>query len=345
MISRITQQKPAVRRKNAVAEAAQSSITLSFDDNRLLMMVFGEHDEHLLLIEDRLGVDVTPRGNKIAIRGSEGAREMARQVLVELYSRALEGLDLAKGDVEGAIRMAMSPVALGSDRGQVSAIRTRRKTVTARSPGQETYLAAIGANELVFGVGPAGTGKTYLAVVCAAAELMAGRVDRIILSRPAVEAGERLGFLPGDMKEKVDPYLRPLYDALYDVMPPEAVIKGLADNTIEIAPLAFMRGRTLASAFIILDEAQNTTPQQMKMFLTRLGEGSRMVITGDPTQVDLPPGTTSGLTQALDYLKGVEGIAHVKFNKSDIVRHQLVSRIVDAYERAGWEPASKPRTP
>ncbi len=345
MTSRITQQKPAVRRKNAIAETAQSSITLSFDDNRLLMMVFGEHDEHLLLIEDRLGVDVTPRGNKVAIRGSEGGREMARQVLVELYSRALEGLDLAKGDVEGAIRMAMSPIALGSERGQVSAIRTRRKTVTARSPGQKTYLEAIGANELVFGVGPAGTGKTYLAVVCAAAELMAGRVDRIILSRPAVEAGERLGFLPGDMKEKVDPYLRPLYDALYDVMPPEAVIKGLADNTIEIAPLAFMRGRTLASAFIILDEAQNTTPQQMKMFLTRLGEGSRMVITGDPTQVDLPPGTTSGLTQALDYLKGVEGISHVKFNKSDIVRHQLVSRIVDAYERAGWEPASKPRTP
>jgi phosphate starvation-inducible PhoH-like protein len=270
---------------------------------------------------------------------------MARQVLVELYERALEGLDVGRGDVEGAIRMAMSPVAVAKGASEVAAIRTRRKTVTARSPGQKIYLEAIAASELVFGVGPAGTGKTYLAVVCAAAELMAGRVDRIILSRPAVEAGERLGFLPGDMKEKVDPYLRPLYDALYDVMPPEAVIKGLADNTIEIAPLAFMRGRTLSSAFIILDEAQNTTPQQMKMFLTRLGEGSRMVITGDPTQVDLPPGTTSGLTQALDYLKGVKGISQVKFDKSDIVRHQLVSRIVDAYERAGWEPATRPRTP
>ncbi|MGB7206390.1 MAG: PhoH family protein [Anderseniella sp.] len=333
------------RHKSGSTAPAQNVVTLSFDDNRLLMMVFGEHDEYLLLIEDRLGVDVTPRGNKVAIKGSDSARDMARQVLVELYSRALEGLELGKGDVEGAIRMAMSPVASTSGTTEISAIRTRRKTVTARSPGQKAYLEAIANHELVFGVGPAGTGKTYLAVVCAAAELMAGRVDRIILSRPAVEAGERLGFLPGDMKEKVDPYLRPLYDALYDVMPPEAVIKGLADNTIEIAPLAFMRGRTLASAFIILDEAQNTTPQQMKMFLTRLGEGSRMVITGDPTQVDLPPGTASGLTQALDYLKGVDGIAQARFNKSDIVRHQLVSRIVDAYERAGWEPAAKPRTP
>ena len=345
MTSRTAQPRPASRHKKTAADTAQSSITLGFDDNRLLMLVFGEHDEHLLLIEDRLGVDITPRGNKVAIRGSEAGREMARQVLVELYERALEGLDVGRGDVEGAIRMAMSPVPVAKGTSEVAAIRTRRKTVTARSPGQKTYLEAIAANELVFGVGPAGTGKTYLAVVCAAAELMAGRVDRIILSRPAVEAGERLGFLPGDMKEKVDPYLRPLYDALYDVMPPEAVIKGLADNTIEIAPLAFMRGRTLSSAFIILDEAQNTTPQQMKMFLTRLGEGSRMVITGDPTQVDLPPGTTSGLTQALDYLKGVKGISQVKFNKSDIVRHQLVSRIVDAYERAGWEPATRPRTP
>jgi phosphate starvation-inducible PhoH-like protein len=319
---------------------------LSFDDNRLLMLVFGEHDEHLLLIEDRLGVDVTPRGNKVAIQGTQGGREMARQVLVDLYERALEGLELGRGDVEGAIRMAMVPMPVSSGgKPEVASVRTRRKVVTARSPGQKTYLEAIAANELVFGVGPAGTGKTYLAVVCAAADLMAGKVDRIILSRPAVEAGERLGFLPGDMKEKVDPYLRPLYDALYDVMPAEAVIKGMADNTIEIAPLAFMRGRTLARAFVILDEAQNTTPQQMKMFLTRLGEGSRMVITGDPTQVDLPAGITSGLTQALDYLKGVDGIAQVKFGNADIVRHPLVTKIVDAYDRAGWEPADKPRKP
>jgi phosphate starvation-inducible PhoH-like protein len=342
---RSLQSKPAAARQTGAAPA-RGTTTLSFDDNRLLMLVFGEHDEHLLLIEDRLGVDVTPRGNKVAIQGTQGGREMARQVLVDLYERALEGLELGRGDVEGAIRMAMVPMPVSSGgKPEVASVRTRRKVVTARSPGQKTYLEAIAANELVFGVGPAGTGKTYLAVVCAAADLMAGKVDRIILSRPAVEAGERLGFLPGDMKEKVDPYLRPLYDALYDVMPAEAVIKGMADNTIEIAPLAFMRGRTLSRAFVILDEAQNTTPQQMKMFLTRLGEGSRMVITGDPTQVDLPAGITSGLTQALDYLKGVDGIAQVKFGNADIVRHPLVTKIVDAYDRAGWEPADKPRKP
>ena len=194
-------------------------------------------------------------------------------------------------------------------------------------------MEAIRANELVFGTGPAGTGKTYLAVACAAAAIMNGEVDRIVLSRPAVEAGERLGFLPGDMKEKVDPYLRPLYDALYDVMPAPLVQKGLAENTIEIAPLAFMRGRTLASAFIILDEAQNTTPQQMKMFLTRLGEGSRMVVTGDPSQVDLPAGVSSGLDDALAILKSVEGISHIAFTAADIVRHALVGRIVSAYDR------------
>jgi phosphate starvation-inducible PhoH-like protein len=322
-----------------------ASTVLTFEDNRLLMTVLGEHDEHLLLIEDRLGVEITPRGNKVAIQGSEAACEMARRVLADLYDRAVEGLHVERGDVDGAIRMALSPVPLPEKPRERQSIRTRRKVVNARSPGQKAYLEAIGSNELVFGVGPAGTGKTYLAVVYGAAELMAGRVDRIILSRPAVEAGERLGFLPGDMKEKVDPYLRPLYDALYDVMPAEAVVKGMNDGTIEIAPLAFMRGRTLNSAFIILDEAQNTTPQQMKMFLTRLGEGSRMVVTGDPSQVDLPPGTTSGLTQALDYLKGVEGVAQVRFTQNDIVRHQLVSRIVEAYERAGWEPATKPRKP
>ncbi len=343
MSQRSTPSRTAAPRRPG-PQPAPGNTTLSFDDNRLLSLVFGEHDEHLLLIEDRLGVDVTPRGNKVAIQGSDNNREMARQVLVELYERALEGLDLTRGDVDGAIRMAMAPIpsATPGGRADVAAVRTRRKVVTARSPGQKVYLEAIAAHELVFGVGPAGTGKTYLAVVCAAAELMAGKVDRIILSRPAVEAGERLGFLPGDMKEKVDPYLRPLYDALYDIMPAEAVVKGLADNTIEIAPLAFMRGRTLARAFIILDEAQNTTQQQMKMFLTRLGEGSRMVITGDPTQVDLPSGITSGLTQALDYLKGVDDIAQVKFTNSDIVRHPLVTKIVEAYDRAGWEPAARP---
>jgi phosphate starvation-inducible PhoH-like protein len=304
--------------------------TLAFDDNRLLTALFGEHDEHLALIEQRLGIDITPRGNRISIKGTPGARDSAQAVLLALYERVRSGLDLTRGDVEGAIRMNQAV----NVPDQVEAgIRTRRKLVTPRTPTQRAYVTAIRSNELVFGTGPAGTGKTYLAVACAAAALANGEVDRIVLSRPAVEAGERLGFLPGDMKEKVDPYLRPLYDALYDVMPAALVQKGLAENIIEIAPLAFMRGRTLASAFVILDEGQNTTPQQMKMFLTRLGEGSRMVVTGDPSQADLPAGASSGLAEALAILKGVEGIADVVFTNADIVRHPLVGRIVAAYDR------------
>lgn len=305
--------------------------TLVFDDNRLLAPLFGEHDEHLALIEHRLGVDITPRGNRISVKGPQVARDNAQMVLTTLYERVRRGLEVTKGDVEGAIRMNLSTGGDAAD--DESSVRTRRKLVTPRTPMQKAYVTAIRKHELVFGTGPAGTGKTYLAVTCAAAALMNGEVDRIILSRPAVEAGERLGFLPGDMKEKVDPYLRPLYDALYDVMPAPLVQKGLAENTIEIAPLAFMRGRTLASAFVILDEAQNTTPQQMKMFLTRLGEGSRMVVTGDPSQIDLPAGVTSGLDDALAILKAVEGISHVAFTAADIVRHALVGRIVNAYDK------------
>ena len=304
-------------------------LTLSFDDNRLLSLLCGEHDENLAILEHRLDVDITPRGNRLAVRGTESGRNAARDVLMALYNRARRGLDITKGEVEGAIRMreAQETNIPGG------AIRTRRKLVMARTPTQGAYIEAIRRHELVFGIGPAGTGKTYLAVACAAEALMNGEVDRIVLSRPAVEAGERLGFLPGDMKEKVDPYLRPLYDALYDMMPASLVAKGIAENQIEIAPLAFMRGRTLSSAFIILDEAQNTTPQQMKMFLTRLGEGSRMVVTGDPTQVDLPSGITSGLSDAVSVLKGVQGVASVGFTNSDIVRHALVGRIVAAYDK------------
>jgi len=305
-------------------------LTLAFDDNRLLAPVFGGHDEHLALIEHRLGVVITPRGNRVSVRGTLDARDAAKAVLTSLYQRAKRGQDIAKGDVEGAIRMSELSAEANVEEG---AVRTRRKLVTPRTLAQKSYVKAIQSNELVFGTGPAGTGKTYLAVVCAAAALMNGEVDRIILSRPAVEAGERLGFLPGDMKEKVDPYLRPLYDALYDVMPAAIVTKGMAEGTIEIAPLAFMRGRTLASAFIILDEAQNTTIQQMKMFLTRLGEGSRMVVTGDPSQVDLPPGVISGLNDATETLKGVEGVGHTAFTNADIVRHALVGRIVAAYDK------------
>ncbi len=310
-------------------------LTLSFDDNRLLSLLCGEHDENLAIIEHRLSVDITPRGNRLAVRGSGQGRDSARDVLMSLYNRARRGLDVTKGEVEGAIRMrevADTNIPSG-------AVRTRRKLVMARTPTQGTYIEAIRKQELVFGIGPAGTGKTYLAVACAAEALMNGEVDRIVLSRPAVEAGERLGFLPGDMKEKVDPYLRPLYDALYDVLPASLVTKGIAENQIEIAPLAFMRGRTLAGAFVILDEAQNTTPQQMKMFLTRLGEGSRMVVTGDPTQVDLPSGISSGLSEAVSVLKGVSGIATVAFQNADIVRHPLVGRIVAAYDKKAPKPA------
>ena len=321
------------------------NLIVAFDDNRLLTSLFGEHDEHLALIESRLNVNITPRGNRLALKGKPAARDSARAVLMTLYDKARKGMDITAGEVEGAIRMSAEPMQPSQKGPGVPEfyIRTQRKIITPRSPGQKRYMEAIRKTELVFGTGPAGTGKTYLAVACAAAALAEGSVDRIILSRPAVEAGERLGFLPGDMKEKVDPYLRPLYDALYDVMPSNVVARGLADQTIEIAPLAFMRGRTLASAFIILDEAQNTTRLQMKMFLTRLGEGGRMVVNGDPSQVDLPPGVPSGLSHALSLLGGVEGIDHVAFSADDIVRHPLVARIVKAYE-AGSASADHPET-
>ena len=318
---------PSARSREAPSE---QTLTLAFEDNRLLAQLFGEHDEHLAVIEHKLSVNITPRGNRVAIRGFAAAAEEARSVLLSLYAKVARGAEISRGDVDGAIRMTRIAKEPETDKDQV---RTRRKSVGPRTLNQKKYIDAIRQHELVFGIGPAGTGKTYLAVACAAEALMNGEVDRIILSRPAVEAGERLGFLPGDMKEKVDPYLRPLYDALYDMMPQALVQKGLAENQIEIAPLAFMRGRTLAHAFVILDEAQNTTPQQMKMFLTRLGEGSRMVVTGDPTQVDLPNNITSGLSDALGILKGVKGIGQVQFEAADIVRHQLVGRIVTAYEK------------
>ncbi len=321
--------------KSGADSTGRDILTLAFDDNRLLSLLCGEHDENLALVEHRLGVDITPRGNRVAVRGLPAARDAARDVLSSLYSRARRGLEVTRGDVEGAIRMREAAAA---DESGGAAIRTRRKLVMPRTPMQRNYVEAIRRNELVFGTGPAGTGKTYLAVACAAEALMNGDVDRIVLSRPAVEAGERLGFLPGDMKEKVDPYLRPLYDALYDVMPASLVAKGLTENQIEIAPLAFMRGRTLSSAFIILDEAQNTTPLQMKMFLTRLGEGGRMVVTGDPSQVDLPAGVTSGLADAVATLKGVPGVAEIAFGNDDIVRHALVGRIVAAYDRKTAKP-------
>jgi phosphate starvation-inducible PhoH-like protein len=322
--------------RTATASRAAEPVYLEFDDNSLLPVLFGEHDRHLARIEQLLGVSITSRGNCIAISGPPGQTGVAKDALLSLHKRVRKGKPLDMGEVDAAVRMVDQPGGLANDEhgapiGEDLSVRTRRRTVEARSPTQVIYLQALRDNELVFGVGPAGTGKTYLAVAVAVSMLLAGRVNRIILSRPAVEAGERLGFLPGDLREKIDPYLRPLYDALYDMLPADQVVKRLGTGEIEIAPLAFMRGRTLANAFIILDEAQNTTPTQMKMFLTRMGENSRMAVTGDLSQVDLPLGARSGLRDALETLGTVEGANFVTFTEADVVRHPLVTRIVRAY--------------
>jgi phosphate starvation-inducible PhoH-like protein len=310
-------------------------IVLAFDDTSLLSLLFGEHDRHLARIEQMLGVAIVSRGNQVRIQGPHSAMEAARDALTAVYGKLQKGMRVDLGEVEAAVRLSQprdGDAGLDLFGAEGLAITTRKRRVAPRTANQGAYLKALKLNELAFGIGPAGTGKTYLAVAMAVDALTSGKVDRIILSRPAVEAGERLGFLPGDLREKVDPYLRPLYDALYDMLPGEQVTKRLATGEIEIAPLAFMRGRTLANAFAILDEAQNTTPMQMKMFLTRLGEGSRMVVTGDLTQIDLPPGTRSGLADALEALEGVKGIGVVRFANQDVVRHPLVGRIVDAYD-------------
>jgi len=271
------------------------------------------------------------------IEGEPDAAARARDVLYGLYNRLDQGHDVDTAAVESVIGMAAQPSLDGIINEEVAQpprvmIRTRKKTIVPRSPVQTTYMEAINRDDMVFALGPAGTGKTYLAVAQAVAMLISGQVDRLILSRPAVEAGERLGFLPGDMKEKVDPYLRPIYDALYDMLPTEQVERRIASGEIEIAPIAFMRGRTLNDAFIILDEAQNTTPAQMKMFLTRFGMRSRMVVCGDPNQVDLPDAGRSGLADAVSRLEGIRNISMVRFTSADVVRHPLVGRIVDAYE-------------
>jgi phosphate starvation-inducible protein PhoH and related proteins len=309
------------------------SLTMTFGNNALLPLLLGDHDRHLARIEQKLGVRLACRGNRIAISGTSEQVAAAEAALAALY-RQLEHGDVLDGPkVDGVLRMmdpATEPRLPLSD---LPAIRTRRGAVGPRSPGQLAYMEALQRHEMVFGLGPAGTGKTYLAVAQAVAMLMAGRVERIVLCRPAVEAGERLGFLPGDLKEKIDPYLRPLYDALNDMMPCDQVVRRLGTGEIEVAPLAFMRGRTLAHAFVILDEAQNTTEAQMKMFLTRMGEGTRMVITGDLTQIDLPPNTRSGLADALETLEGIQGIGVARFANSDVVRHPLVGRIVEAYDQ------------
>ena len=315
-----------------------SRLEMSFDRPNLITTVFGEFDRNLVAIENRLGVYISARGNRVQIEGEAGAIARARDILNDIYSRVLRGEDIDAEAVQSVIAMTSEPTLDGIVRKIVSEnpgimIRTRKKTLVPRSANQIPYMEALARDEIIFALGPAGTGKTYLAVAQAVAMLITGAVQRLVLSRPAVEAGERLGFLPGDMKEKVDPYLRPIYDALYDCLPAEQVERRMASGEIEIAPIAFMRGRTLADAFIILDEAQNTTAAQMKMFLTRFGMNSRMVICGDPRQVDIPGGDRmSGLNDAVRRLEGVDGIATIHFNSSDVVRHPLVGKIVDAYE-------------
>jgi phosphate starvation-inducible PhoH-like protein len=316
-----------------------SSRQLRFDDNATCAQLFGQHHLNLARIEQKLPVSIVTRGNEVLIRGdSDDQVGTAAAVLEELYGQLKRGREVGHHEVDAALRMAAEgePEA----RGPEVEVRTERRVVSPRSPNQARYLRALESHDLVFALGPAGTGKTYLAVAMAVTLLKQRKVDRLILSRPAVEAGERLGFLPGDLKDKVDPYLRPLYDALQDMLPDGKLQQRIESGQIEIAPLAYMRGRTLTNACAILDEAQNTTPTQMKMFLTRLGENSRMVVTGDPTQSDLSSGAPSGLADAAAKLEGVPNIAFVRFDKSDVVRHPLVSQIIHAYDAAAAAAAT-----
>ena len=323
-----------------MSKEAVRRIGLQFDDNALVPFLFGEHDRNLAQIEEELDVEIAARGNEVVITGPKLKLKMAQTVFDVLWDRLLNGLDVTKEDVSAALQVALSPMDQGTRELAKHAlkephikVKAKNKTITARTPKQAEYLEAIRTNHLVFGLGPAGTGKTFLAVAQAVHMMQAGEIDRLVLCRPAVEAGERLGFLPGTMQEKVDPYLRPIYDALHDMLPPDQIAKRLADGTIEIAPLAFMRGRTLSSAMVILDEAQNTTATQMKMALTRIGEGSKMIITGDLSQTDLPGGVKSGLRDAVEVLKGVKDTAFIEFADKDVVRSRLVKHIVEAYDK------------
>jgi len=315
-------------------------LLLQFPDNRLLIELCGEFDRNLAQIEHLLSVQIVRRGNEIAVLGE--ARERATEILKQLYDRVAAGRGLEPGDIDGAVRLGGSGQGTGVrdgdqiemfKRGQLE-IGTRKKTVEPRTHAQQAYVQNLFKHELSFGIGPAGTGKTYLAVAVAVNQMINGHVDKIILSRPAVEAGERLGFLPGDMKDKVDPYMQPLYDALNDFLPGKQLAKLIEEKQIEIAPLAFMRGRTLANAYVVLDEAQNATAMQMKMFLTRLGRGSKMVITGDRSQVDLPRGVPSGLSEAERILDGISGISFNYFTAKDVVRHPMVAKIIEAYDKS-----------
>ncbi|NOD36685.1 MULTISPECIES: PhoH family protein [unclassified Ruegeria] len=321
-------------------EMPQREAFVEFPDNRLLIDLCGEYDRNLTDIESKLSVQIVRRGNQLVVMGDEDAQKHAVEVLQSLYTRLEGGREVEAADVDRELRMGASEQGTGSRdgdqlemfKGGSVEIKTRKKLVEPRTDAQKAYVQSLFQNELAFGIGPAGTGKTYLAVAVGVSMFIGGHVDRIILSRPAVEAGEKLGYLPGDMKDKVDPYMQPLYDALNDFLPGKQLAKLIEEKRIEIAPLAFMRGRTLANAFVVLDEAQNATTMQMKMFLTRLGEGSRMVITGDRSQVDLPRGVQSGLADAERLLKTIPNISFNYFTSKDVVRHPLVAAIIEAYE-------------
>lgn len=313
--------------------------TLEFKHNKLLPLLFGEHNSHLNYLEEKLGIRISDRGNTVTLSGDNAAVKTAENVLNALWSKIEDKHEVGTAEIDAELRFLQSNGTKKNGRPAMTkhdtVIKTKKKTIVARSPNQEAYLKAILNHEMVFGLGPAGTGKTYLSVAAAVSMYLEGRVERLIFCRPAVEAGERLGFLPGDMKEKVDPYLRPIYDALHDMLPYEFMMNKMESGDIEITPLAFMRGRTLSNAFVILDEAQNTTTTQMKMILTRLGESSRMVITGDLSQTDLPVGVKSGLRDATEILSDVEDIKFIHFQKEDVTRHHLVSKIVNAYDQKG----------
>jgi phosphate starvation-inducible PhoH-like protein len=342
----------------ASVEAALDGVeeTLTLDDNRAASLMVGNYDQNIAHLERRLNIIAHVNGNQIRLRGTRDAVNHARRVIDTLYAAVRKGRVVGVGDVDGAIEESalqrvlfpaknevVDPASRGASQGFGHVATRKRGPVKARNAAQDAYLRVLARHELVFAEGPAGTGKTWLAVGHAVQLLEQGHVERLVLSRPAVEAGEKIGFLPGDMREKVDPYLRPIYDALYDFMEGRLVERALQTGVIEIAPLAFMRGRTLSNALILLDEAQNATSMQMKMFLTRLGEGSRMIITGDPTQIDLPPGQISGFSEAIALLENVEGIGHVKFGHQHVVRHDLVRRIVQAYEERGPQPPAHRR--
>jgi len=316
--------------------------TLEFENNDLLPLLFGEHNAHLSYLENKLDITIADRGNTLTISGGKTAIKTAEHVLRSLWQKLDDNQNIGIAEIDAAIRFIEEDKKNGkqfngkarmSSNGSDIMIKTKKKSISPRSPNQAAYIEAVQNNELVFGLGPAGTGKTYLAVAVAVSMYLEGKVERMVFCRPALEAGERLGFLPGDMQEKVDPYLRPIYDALHDMMPWDVILKKIETGDIEIAPLAFMRGRTLSNAFVILDEAQNTTATQMKMMLTRMGESSRMVVTGDITQTDLPQGVKSGLRDASEILDGVDDIAFITFENSDVVRHPLVSKIINAYDK------------